>query len=217
MDFGTQQNTTFIPKQPLAPITPSAYRRHTISIATLVSVTVFAAAIILAGGVFAYKAYLGSALADKKASLQKASSAFEPSLIEELKRLDKRIEHSKAVLANHVALSSFFDLLQSATIQNVQFKSLNLTTIEDGKITISLNGIARSYGSVALQSDSFNKAKGLKNPVFSQLNLDPAGNVSFAINALLDPSVFTYSNLVSGGTDTTSPGTDASSTPSNNQ
>lgn len=213
MDFGTQPHASFIPKKPLAPNTPSAYERRNIPLFTLIALIIFIVAVGLGGGIFVYQKYLEKDLADKKVALEKARSAFEPVLIEELHRLDKRIEHAKNLLANHDALSTFFDLLEQSTLQNVQFKTLNLlSTADGGKMTINMLGAARSYASVALQSDLFNKTKGIKDPVFSQLNLDNTGSVSFAINANLDRDVFKYSNTIFSGDESDLPTVNATTT-----
>lgn len=217
MDFGTQPHASFIPKQPLASPTPSGYTRRNVSIVTLIAAIVFIGAVALAGGVFLYKQYLTQSLDNKKVSLERARAAFEPALIQELHRLDQRIEHSKDLLANHTAFSSFFDLLSSATLQNVQFKSLNLLTGPDGKVSIQMNGLARSYASVALQSDAFNKAKGVREPIFSALNLDSTGNVTFTINAVLDPALFKYASLVAGSNNSSTNGDTSSTTDNTSQ
>lgn len=195
MDFSTQSHTSFIPKAPLAETTPSSYKKRRMSLFTLLALVIFIVSIFLSGGVFIYKIYLERSLEDKKVSLERARAAFEPSLIEELKRLNKRIEHSKSLLGRHNAFSSLFDTLEESTLQNVQFKSFNLTSAPDGKSEVTLTGLGRNYTSVALQSDVFSKTKGIKEPLFSQLNLDASGGVAFTVSATLDPDAFRYSNL----------------------
>jgi len=199
MDFATQPHTSFIPKAPLASTTPSGYQRRGVSIFSLISIIIFITAIALSAGVFLYKQYQVQNLADKKASLERARAAFEPALIQELGRLDKRIEHAKGLLSRHAALSLFFKTLGESTLQNVQFKSLSISADVDGKTEVHLNGIARSYASVALQSDAFGKTKGLKSPMFSALNLDQSGNVAFSVSAFLDSSVFSYESSLQAG------------------
>ena len=132
-------------------------------------------------------------------SAAKARAAFEPEFIDELRRLDKRIEHSKNIISRHLALSSFFDVLEKATLENVQFKSIRLSANPQGSsLDLSLAGLARSYASVALQSDAFGKTEGVKNPIFSQLDLGLAGDISFSVTAILDPEVFKYADFSKG-------------------
>lgn len=198
MDIGTQPSVSFIPKAPLASATPSGYRRSTVSITTLVAVILFIASVALAASAFIYEKYLSSSLIQKQANLEKARAAFDPALIEEIRRLDRRIEHSKEILSRHAAFSSLFDTLGRSTLQNVQFKSFDLTTAPGGgSVKVSLKGLGRSYASVALQSDAFNKTVGIKDPIFSELNLDQSGKVLFSVTANLDSSAFKYGNLLS--------------------
>lgn len=202
MDFGTQtqQGTSFIPKNPLVSDTPSAYRRKSVSILTLVSLIVFIFSTTLGAGVFLYEKYLNSSLAKKQDDLEKARASFDPIVINEIRRVNNRIEHSKEILSRHAAFSAFFDTLERSTLQNVQFKSFDLSVSQDSGIKISLKGIARNYASVALQSDSFNNTTGIKDPIFSDLNLDQSGRVSFSVAAYLDPNAFKYINLLSKNT-----------------
>jgi hypothetical protein len=203
MDFATQPHTSFIPKSPLASPTPSSYRKRSVSIILLIAILILVVSCALAGGVFLYGKFLDSSLSSKKAELEKARAAFDPALIAELQRLDKRLEHSKDILTKHAAFSALFDLLGQNTLQNVQYKSMDLKTVGD-TVTVTLKGIARSYASVALQSEAFNKTKGIKNPIFSELNLDQNGNIIFTVTSDLDPDVFNYSAVVGSALDATS-------------
>jgi hypothetical protein len=197
MDFGTLPHASFIPKKPIAPATPASYGRHNMPLMTLLSTIIFIAALALAGGVFAYERYLDSSLAAKKTQLEQARGSFELPTIKEMERADKRIEFAKGLLANHSAFSALFDVLQKSTLQNVQYTNMDLGA-NGSAITLTLKGIAKSYASVALQSDLFNTARGIKHPVFSDLNLDQKGNVVFTVTSELDPEVFSYTQLVGG-------------------
>ncbi len=197
MDIGTQPSVSFIPKAPLASATPSGYRRATVGIMTLVAAILFITSVALAAGAFVYEKYLKSSLVQKQADLEKARGAFDPALIEEIRRLDTRIEHSKEILSRHVAFSSLFDILSRSTLQNIQFKSFSLITDPNGSNSqISLKGFGRSYASVALQADAFNKVPGFKDPIFSELNLDQSGKVSFSFKASIDSKNFKYESSI---------------------
>jgi hypothetical protein len=55
-----------------------------------------------------------------------------------------------------------------------------------------MSGLARSFSSVALQSDEFGKNRFIQQPVFSGFSLDDRGDVEFNVTALIDPSVVSY-------------------------
>ncbi len=59
-----------------------------------------------------------------------------------------------------------------------------------------MNGTARSFNAVALQSDAFGKSSIFKDPIFSNLNLDQEGDVVFDFSAVIDPVRVSYAALV---------------------
>jgi hypothetical protein len=67
-----------------------------------------------------------------------------------------------------------------------------------------MKGRAKSYASVALQSDVFAEIPFLKEQLFENPNLDPQGNVTFDYSAEVDPSLLSYVEaLGEGGTSET--------------
>ena len=61
---------------------------------------------------------------------------------------------------------------------------------------IDLRGIAKSYEGVALQSielaNEMTNGRLIENFVFSDVNADSLGNVSFSLKLTLDPALFSY-------------------------
>ena len=193
---GTSQ-TSFIPKKPLAPTTPSGYERRSVGIIMLVSIIIFIGAIALTGGVLIYKRVLNSQIVGAKATLEHDRQVFEPATILELQRLDKRIETSKKLIKTHVATSLLFDILSRETLKTVRFTGLTITTsAESGKVALTLDGQAKSYASVALQSDAFSNSKDIREPVFTDLNLDQLGNIGFRVTAAVETADLLYEKLL---------------------
>jgi hypothetical protein len=162
-------------------------------------------AIALSAGSYFYQNYLTGVLVGKKETLEKARKGFDIDTIKELKRLDTRIETAKGLLDKHIAISGVFDILQQATLKTISYSSFDITSAansdagdasgaagEAGGIQFKMNGIAKSYNSVALQSDLLSKTKGIKEPIFSNINLNEAGNITFSVSALIDPGVLRY-------------------------
>lgn len=187
----TRVATSFIPKKPLQEARPSASRFAGVFVAG--SILMLVISIVLSVGVFLYKGYLAQNIAGQSATLSRAQAAFEPNLIRDLIRLDTRINESKRLLAGHVAISPFFELLGGTTLQNIAFQNLNFS-VAGGKATVSMKGQARSFSDIALQSDVFAKTKQIRDPIFADLNLDQTGNVVFSLSATLDPSLILYRN-----------------------
>ena len=157
----------------------------------LLSVVILAAMIALAAGVFLYDRFLASNVVKKEAQLARSREAFDPVLIQNLIRLDNRLNAASDILVRHLAPSEVFALLQSFTLQSISYKSLTYNIGEDGIIHISLTGDAQSVNGVALQSSVFGENSAIVNPIFSDLNLTATG-VSFDMSAILDPLALQY-------------------------
>lgn len=213
MDVVSQ--TSFIPKKPLVEM-PRASEPRSTSLFLLLSVFLFAGSLLLAVGVFLWKGSLVRSIESQKESLARNRDAFEPASIVKLQRLSRRLELSKGILANHLAPSQLFAVLEESTLQNVRFSSMDFSVDQTkGTASLMMKGQARSYGAVARQSDVFAKASGIKDPVFSELNLDQRGNVVFSFSASVDPSSLRYSALLNSRVVT--PSTNISSSSVENQ
>ena len=199
-----QVQSSFIPKKSLD---ISATRNESsFGLLFLIALLVFIASLVAAGGSFAYTGYLHNAIDSKAKSLALAEGAFDPGAIEDLVRLDSRLNQSKALLADHVAVSGVFALLSQQTLANVSFSNFEYDLNPDGTAKITMTGTADSFSTVALQSDQFGGSKLLKNVVFSGITVNTNGSVGFSVTATIDPSVFAYVSSLSA-TNTTSAST----------
>lgn len=160
----------------------------------LVSVILLAAALTLAAGVFLYNQFLSSSVSNKSEQLSLARASFEPELIDELLKLDARLNAGQVVLAQHIAPSELFRILGSLTLQSVTFENLSFEAIDTNTITIRLDGKAQSVNGVALQASVFGNSKAILNPIFSNLDITNDG-VKFHVDAQIDPSLLRYSSV----------------------
>jgi hypothetical protein len=194
-------HTSFIPKKSLATASRDKSRsisgtKSTIGIVFLITLIIFISVIALAIGVFLYQQFLLQNIEKKRESLDRARAAFEPSLIEEMGRLDVRMKSAREILDNHKALTAFFDLLETNTLASLQFENLSYRVDPANKVSITMGGIASSFSSVALQSDIFGENKFIQEPIFSNLNLDSKGDVIFDFSAFVDPRLLSYSDSI---------------------
>ncbi|MFC1720702.1 hypothetical protein ACFLY0_00690 [Patescibacteria group bacterium] len=186
-----QPQQSFVPKKPI-----TAQRKVKKASGGLffgISLIIFILAAGSAGSVYFYELYLEKKVENMRTSLERAKEAFEPSLILELKNLDARIKSAENILNNHIAFSEFFTLLEKDTLKTVRFNNFDYSVDGTGEINIRLSGEAKSYSSVALQSDIFGESKFIKNPIFSDLSLDDGGNVTFNVTADVDQELVLYS------------------------
>jgi hypothetical protein len=187
--------TSFIPKKPLAEERAPKPRRA--NLLNLVAFLVFLAAVVAAGGSYFYKAYLQSSLKDKTAQLERAKAAFEPSLIQDLKTLDRRINSVQEILNSHLVVSPIFESLQDLTLKSIQFNRFSLEIGRDaaGKIEVKMSGRsspAGGYRSIALQSDKLTENKYFKDIIFSNLSLSDRGGVNFDLTFNIDRTMVLY-------------------------
>lgn len=173
-----------------------------------VSAAVLVAIILAAGGVFLYKAHLQSQLEDKRQELQQAQSAFEPDLIADLTRLETRLNSAQRLLDQHISYTPIFRIIENTTLASVQYTSLNITPAENtGQqannqqslpqgATISIDGVARDYATVALQSEALSEHESVVNPILSNFNVNENGDVEFAVEFSVPPASIFYKNTI---------------------
>jgi len=168
--------------------------RHTsrgFDVFILLSLVLLVASATLAIGVFLYAQYLSTSATSKLAQLQKAQDAFEPSLIQDLSRLDDRMRAADTILAGHTAPTVLFHLLEKLTLQTVAFTSFDFSSTHDVH-SLTMKGVARSVNSVALQADFLSKSGIISNPIFSNINRQ-AGGVNFDFTANINQIALAYS------------------------
>lgn len=190
MDYPSQNQTTFIPRKSL--VKESVDREKPVGIFLIISVFIFAVSILGGAGVFLYEKKLTNDIASASESLKRAQGAFEIPTIENLKLLGRRIEMSKNLIQKHTVVSPVFELLQEETLKSVRFNKFEYTNDLKGSINVDLDGEAKSYETLALQSSQFAQNKNIKSNVFSNINLDEKGNVIFKVKLTLDPSTTSY-------------------------
>ena len=130
-----------------------------------------------------------------KNELALAQSTLEPEVIKELIRLNSKLLFAKELLSGHLVTTPLFDYLASSTPVTVRFKDFSLSTSERG-LVLRLAGEARGYGALALQADIFNKNESFQNQLFSNFELNEDGDVTFAFNAIVDPRMLYFENMV---------------------
>lgn len=149
---------------------------------------------------FLYQQYLSASIKSNQDSLSKAREAFEPALIEELTRLDTRINVAEDLLSKHIAPSALFALIQSITLQNVQFTNYTYGEPAAGSplVHISLTGKAKSFQTLALQSDLVGLNTNLKNALITGVALGADGDIGFKLDADIDARMVSYQEQLQG-------------------
>lgn len=163
--------------------------------------------LIVVGGAYAglyfYRSGLTASITEARKTLKLAEGSFEPEAISDLQLFDKRVIASKQVLASHVIMSPFFDLLGSLTLPSVQFNGFDIAVGSDGKnFAVRMSGLAKDYKSIAIQAQTLNSNEGkyFKDVVFSNLTLsdeeENKGYVSFDVSFNVDPVLMSYEKQI---------------------
>ncbi len=188
MDSKFQQS--FIPKESL--VGGMNFRvGQGLGIFALIAIVIFLISVGAFGVAYFYKQSVAKEISKLDVDLARTREIFQPATIAEFKKLSNRLSVADKLLNNHPALSRVFDVLGEATLQSVYFNSFYLAGADKG-FSLALKGVARNFSSVALQSDILGKNQAIKNPIFSNLNLDQKGNVVFDVTASVDSSLLSY-------------------------
>lgn len=196
--------TSFMPKRPIVGGGPAPIRQKSPpSFLMIIGVLIFIFTLGLFGGLWWYEGSLVRSNEAKRLQIENEIRNFEPELTRELTVLKTRIDSGKQLLSNHIAFSSVLGLLETITAKSVRFSEMTFTSSPDAvtresKMTLALKGESDSYVSVAFQSDLFAKHENIRNPIFSDLNLNEKGFVGFAVKADIVPTSVLYKNTISG-------------------
>lgn len=150
-------------------------------------------AIVASAGAFGYKFYLDTVLKSKEAEVTKAQNEIDQATVTGFIRLRDRFISAKDILDHQVALSQYFDVLETLTLQNVRFNSLKVGVGNDRVATVTLAGGAKTFNALAAQSAALAGEKRIKRAIFSGINVSPDNTVTFTLTAQLDPSLIELS------------------------
>ncbi len=194
--------TSFIPKRPIVTEPAANVSRRSSSIWSLLIPVILAATLLAAGGVFLFERQLESQVQQMEKKISAARESFGSDFITQMKTLDNRITAIKKLIQSHVIVTPIFQALQDATLRSVQYKSFTYTlgTDEVSKrrvVRVEMNGTARNYETIALQSDAFAKSKFIKDAVFANLVVDERkGTINFKLNFNIDAAAVSYQSYI---------------------
>ncbi len=185
--------SSFIPKKPVD--TGSLRPSGDVNIFLIVTILIFIITGAAAGGVFFYKTTLQKQSEEKDAELISVKKSFGLEDIQTLKNRVRQLEAVKIILNKHLTATPLFHLIESNTLKNVRFTSFSYTN-KDNKASITLSGEARTFNSVAYQSQVFTDLGEFTSPSFSGFNLVDTGNVSFNFTSSLRPDLLNYNKHI---------------------
>jgi hypothetical protein len=188
--------TSFIPKRPMIPGNMGVVAKKQTSVLASVSVLVIILTIIVSTGVVLYTKKLVQDNAEKKQQIKNEIDSLDSSLTNQLATLKIRVDSTKELLKNHLALTNFFDLLNKHTVSTIQFKDLTYSGGPGKPFLVKLNGQAKNFNDVVFQSDTILANPNFKNPSFSGFSLDKGGNVLFVLETEINPDHVSYQKIL---------------------
>lgn len=199
MDGGIQ--TSFIPKQESF-VKQLPKKGAPMGLFVIVSAIILAISLVFFAGAYAYKTILyneinagcgqANSAGDQKcgllSSVQIERQNLNPERLMAYRRLDAKMKIAKDIIEKHNTFIPFFNVLATSTLKTIRYTKFDY----NDKNGINLTGIASSYEDIAVQSKVFNQIKQIKSFMFSDLDLNDKGYISFKLVLTLDPSIISY-------------------------
>lgn len=182
--------SSFIPK---GPVTEQVFQKKKAGLGGVLAVSLFIASIIISIGLYVYEGILKGDIQSLQLQLATAEKTIDKETIDQMDQFSKKLTMAKTIVLKHQVVSKFLESLASSTVSSVQFINFNYGNLEQGKLSVNLQGRATSYASIALQENIFSQNKYFKSVTFSNLTLAERGLVSFDLNIAVDPEIAKYS------------------------
>lgn len=198
-----QMPTSFIPKRPVTTeVTVSRSRGRAVGLLSLLTGVIVIATIVSFVGVYLLEKQLQTQKQKLEQSISDARSGIGTDFLTDMKRLNARITGVKTLLQNHIVVSPIFEALEETTLRSVQYKNFSYElktdpTTKAQVVEVELEGSAKNYATIALQSDAFAQSTLIKNPVFSGLTVDEKSNtVGFRLVFDVDPAALSFQTFI---------------------
>ncbi len=195
--------TSFIPKRPIdSSMTPSPHHSGSVGLLSLLTFVIVLGTAVAFAGVYLYEKQLVSQKAKLEASIKQAQDGIGTEFVSDMKRLDARIDGVKELIKDHVVVTPIFEALEDSTLRSVQYKDFSYTiktdtTTKVSVVSVDLNGSAKNYATIALQSDAFSTNPLIKNPIFSNLTIDDkTRTVNFKLNFSVNMTDLSYQTFI---------------------
>lgn len=170
---------SFIPKQNPVKNTRRVASRQ-VYILNLVSYLLLISALIAVVALFAYDRYTQTALANEIESLNKEISDFNVEDMESLVDLNEQLTAAQNLLDKNLSLRAVLAIVEDATIDTIQFKTLKFTRVSDGDIKLDATVDTDSFDSVLFQREVYEKAEKLKSVELEGVKIMLASSVEGA-------------------------------------
>lgn len=191
MDIPPSIPTSFVPQS--ASVAARRFRTDFTGAFGFFAYGVLGIVFALAIGVFFYDRILVATQTAKDTALKDAEAKINPATAASFVQLRDRLNSGALLLANHVAFSGFFTLVETLLPTTVRFTSLHLALGDAKKVKLDGSGIAKSFNALAAASTAFAADGHIKEAIFSNIVVNKDSSVSFSFTASLDPKLVAFS------------------------
>lgn len=196
--------TSFIPKRPVVANDSSSYEnkaRKPLGLMSLIAIVVLLATLLSSAGIFLFEKQLISRKEMKEQRKAEAEKDLGGDFIARMKVFDNRIVSIKTLIQNHIVVTPIFKALQEFTLRSVQYNNFSYLIVTNSSkqdmVRVLMKGSAKSYETIALQSDEFAKSKIIKDAVFSGLTLEEKkGVINFDLTFNVDMKDVSYQSFI---------------------
>ena len=198
-----QLPTSFIPKRPITnDVVSTPTRNRTVGLLSLLTGVIVVATAVSFAGTYLYEKSLASKKTRLEQQINDAKSGIGSDFLSDMKRLNARISGVKTLLGGHIVISPIFEALEATTLRSVQYKRFGYefkldATTKAQVVQVELDGTAKTYSTIALQSDAFAQSSLIKNPVFSSLTVDDkTGTIGFKLLFDVAPADLSFQSFI---------------------
>ena len=192
--------TTFIPKASGKEITSvintPMKKGYTLErVLALITLLIFVGTCIYLGFLYFNKISLDSKKAEIEQTLEDVKASLEDGEIDTITELNNRLLASSKLYSEHLSPVQIFPILETYTLKSATLTNLLYEYLPDGTVHINANGAAANYKSIVRLTDAYERSENMKRILVSNLNKTTGGNVTFSLDAFIDPEVVRYKNI----------------------
>lgn len=188
--------SSFIPRQSGNMIVQAPRRRRgRLNLLSVVALVCFFGALLLSVGVFVLKQSHMQLLETKKQELAAKRSFYKQDDIDAIRALDDRMNAAEYLLDGHVSPTVLFDLLERTTQEEIQYRSFAFGRRPSGNVSVSMQGIAPRFNTVARQAQRYADESLFNHVIFSGLNKPGAQYVSFNVDLDISKNSIAYDSI----------------------
>jgi len=183
---------TFIPRKRMDPMSAGLKVESTISVFSAVALLLFSLAFFASAGIFVTGFFIEKKTDELRLQTTKDTAVLDKSEIEKIVSLDKKVTAVGTILNDHVSLSKILGFLESVTSARVMIDDFNYIGENGMTQTITINGTAKNYNTLANQSKIFKENTMISKIAISNIEPNDIGEILFMAELEIKNGVFAF-------------------------